>query len=126
MAECIQHQVMTDPDAPSRDDPKWSEFCHWIVTNVKTTSPSVVATANNQDVMTVDFSRATEIVQYMGPAPPEGTGKHRYVLVLFRGGGDDLQGPSERKKWGNEEHRQGVRKWAEKNGLKPVGKIHCR
>lgn len=22
--------VMTDPDAPSREDPKWSEFCHWI------------------------------------------------------------------------------------------------
>lgn len=22
--------VLTDPDAPSRDDPKWSEFCHWI------------------------------------------------------------------------------------------------
>lgn len=21
---------MTDPDAPSRKDPKWSEFCHWI------------------------------------------------------------------------------------------------
>jgi hypothetical protein len=22
--------VLTDPDAPSRDDHKWSEFCHWI------------------------------------------------------------------------------------------------
>jgi phosphatidylethanolamine-binding protein (PEBP) family uncharacterized protein len=22
--------VLTDPDAPSRDDPKWSEVCHWI------------------------------------------------------------------------------------------------
>ena len=22
--------VLTDPDAPSRDDPKWSEMCHWI------------------------------------------------------------------------------------------------
>lgn len=21
--------IMTDPDAPSRTDPKWSEFCHW-------------------------------------------------------------------------------------------------
>lgn len=21
---------MTDPDAPKREDPKWSEFCHWI------------------------------------------------------------------------------------------------
>jgi phosphatidylethanolamine-binding protein (PEBP) family uncharacterized protein len=22
--------VLTDPDAPSRKDPRWSEFCHWI------------------------------------------------------------------------------------------------
>jgi phosphatidylethanolamine-binding protein len=22
--------ALTDPDAPSRDDPKWSEMCHWI------------------------------------------------------------------------------------------------
>jgi phosphatidylethanolamine-binding protein (PEBP) family uncharacterized protein len=22
--------VLTDPDAPSREDPKWGEFCHWI------------------------------------------------------------------------------------------------
>ena len=22
--------VLTDPDAPSRDNPKWSEMCHWI------------------------------------------------------------------------------------------------
>lgn len=26
--------VLTDPDAPSRDDPKNSEFCHWIATNI--------------------------------------------------------------------------------------------
>lgn len=30
-ADCGKYTVvMTDPDAPSRDDPKWSEFCHWI------------------------------------------------------------------------------------------------
>lgn len=22
--------ILTDPDAPSRDNPKWSEMCHWI------------------------------------------------------------------------------------------------
>jgi len=22
--------ILTDPDAPSRKDPKWSEMCHWI------------------------------------------------------------------------------------------------
>jgi phosphatidylethanolamine-binding protein (PEBP) family uncharacterized protein len=24
--------ALTDPDAPSRKDPGWSEMCHWIVT----------------------------------------------------------------------------------------------
>jgi phosphatidylethanolamine-binding protein (PEBP) family uncharacterized protein len=24
--------ALTDPDAPSRKDPEWSEMCHWIVT----------------------------------------------------------------------------------------------
>ena len=24
--------VLTDPDAPSRESPEWSEFCHWIGT----------------------------------------------------------------------------------------------
>ena len=22
--------ILTDPDAPSRNNPKWSEMCHWI------------------------------------------------------------------------------------------------
>jgi hypothetical protein len=25
----------TDPDAPSREDPKWGEWLHWIVTDIK-------------------------------------------------------------------------------------------
>lgn len=24
--------ALTDPDAPSRENPKWSEMCHWIAT----------------------------------------------------------------------------------------------
>jgi len=23
--------ALTDPDAPSKEDPKWGEMCHWIV-----------------------------------------------------------------------------------------------
>src|ERR1700710_1213678 len=30
--------AMTDPDAPSHSDPKWAEFCHWIVTGVPVTA----------------------------------------------------------------------------------------
>ncbi|CAI7993366.1 Phosphatidylethanolamine-binding protein homolog F40A3.3 [Geodia barretti] len=26
--------IMTDPDAPSRSDPKWGEWRHWVVFNI--------------------------------------------------------------------------------------------
>lgn len=33
--------VLTDPDARSRYDPKWSEMCHWILTNITATSNEI-------------------------------------------------------------------------------------
>lgn len=63
-----------------------------------------------------------ELVEYMGPAPPEGTGKHRYLLLLLEGK-EGAKGPSkdDRKKWGNSEQRTGVAKWAKDNSLTPIG-----
>ena len=26
--------IMTDPDAPSREDPKFGEYVHWVVCNI--------------------------------------------------------------------------------------------
>lgn len=115
--------VLTDPDAPSRDDHKWSEFCHWIVTDVKVASPDVVTAAANADTLGVDLSKATQVVEYMGPAPPEKTGKHRYVFLLYKNAGKKLEAPSERKKWGHADSpdRKGVRLWADKYGLELIG-----
>lgn len=65
--------------------------------------------------------KSKQIMEYAGPAPPEDTGKHRYVLVLLQGkDGASPEAPKERKKWGNDEPRTGIRQWAEKNGLEPV------
>lgn len=115
--------VLTDPDAPSRKDAKWSEFCHWIVTDVKLPSLEAITASATAESMSIDFSRSRELVKYMGPAPPEKTGKHRYVFLLYRNpsSGGKLEGPSERKRWGNDEPRTGVRQWAEKFGLELVG-----
>jgi len=105
--------VLTDPDAPSRDDPKWSEFCHWIVTGLEAESATEVS---------VDVSKGKQIVKYNGPATPEKTGKHRYVFLLYKGGKiGEMEGPKERKRWGNEEQRHGVRQWSAKYDLKLVG-----
>lgn len=115
--------VLTDPDAPSRDDPKWSEFCHWIITDVKLPSLEAITASANAESLSVDLSKSHEVVEYMGPAPPEKTGKHRYVFLLFRNpsSGKKLEGPSDRKRWGHDESRKGVRQWADKYGLELVG-----
>ncbi|KAK9890519.1 hypothetical protein WA026_010595 [Henosepilachna vigintioctopunctata] len=62
---------MTDPDAPSRKDPKYREWHHWLVVNI----PS-------QDVKSGET-----LSEYIGAAPPKGTGLHRYVLLVFKQSG---------------------------------------
>ncbi|OZJ05450.1 hypothetical protein BZG36_01648 [Bifiguratus adelaidae] len=79
--------ILTDPDAPSRQDPKWREFRHWVVTNVPSNG---------------DVSKGTTIQDYMGPAPPKGTGPHRYVLLLYRQSGAFTEVPKlseKRQNW---------------------------
>lgn len=111
--------TMTDPDAPSRDDPKWSEFCHWIAIGVPTSSG-------------ISPTFSDEIMGYKPPSPPEKTGKHRYVLLAFAPANGTteklhLSRPSARKHWGydvgndGDKDTKGVREWAAENGLVPVG-----
>jgi len=111
--------AMTDPDAPSRDDPKWSEFCHWIKQDIGYRSPGVAA-ATAQDTSSDD------LMSYRPPTPPEGTGFHRYVFLAFtpQNGTSNslhLSKPKDRKRWGTGQVRHGVRDWAKENGLVPVG-----
>ncbi|KAK2148225.1 hypothetical protein LSH36_508g00002 [Paralvinella palmiformis] len=60
--------IMNDPDAPSRKNPKFGEWHHWLVTNIPGNSVS------SGDVMS----------EYVGAGPPNGTGLHRYVFLLFK------------------------------------------
>jgi hypothetical protein len=69
-----------------------------------------------------------ELVDYKPPAPPEKTGKHRYVAVILvpKNGTTealDLVAPEERKRWGYEGERAGIREFAGVNGLKVVGEF---
>ena len=68
--------VMTDPDAPSRSNPKMGQWRHWLVTGLK--APALTA------LDTGDFgARGTRptTTPYYPPAPPLGTGPHRYGKI---------------------------------------------
>ncbi|KFM57900.1 Phosphatidylethanolamine-binding protein 1, partial [Stegodyphus mimosarum] len=59
---------MTDPDAPSRQNPKYREWHHWLVVNIPET----------------DVSSGTVLSEYVGSGPPKGTGLHRYVFLVYK------------------------------------------
>ena len=119
--------AMSDPDAPSRDDPEWSEICHWIATDIPLSSSSDAGFDMSKDLK--------EIMPYKPPGPPKKTGKHRYVFVALapvNGTTEklNLSKPGDRQHWGYEKERQGLRMWAQEMGLGVVGEcfslIHWR
>lgn len=132
--------ALTDPDAPSRANPKWSEMCHWIATNIplssSSTDPPGLGGASNAgdpgDVQAATQAAAKgpkEIMPYKPPGPPPRTGKHRYVFLAFaaaNGTSEPLNPskPDDRQHWGTGKKGQGVRQWARSNGLVPVGELH--
>jgi phosphatidylethanolamine-binding protein (PEBP) family uncharacterized protein len=119
--------TLTDPDAPSRDDPKWSQMCHWIAANI-------TLSQKTYSILPIDFNieekeevkGVDEVIAYKAPGPPPKTGKHRYVFLVFapRNGTTEvlhLTKPKDRRHWGTGEIRGGVREWSEENGLVAVG-----
>ncbi|KAF6213484.1 hypothetical protein GE061_011204 [Apolygus lucorum] len=59
---------MTDPDAPSRKDPKAREWLHWLVGNIPGKS----------------VKDGQSLAEYVGSVPPKGSGLHRYVLLVYK------------------------------------------
>ncbi|XP_026489055.1 protein D3-like isoform X1 [Vanessa tameamea] len=59
--------AMTDPDAPSRKEPKFREWHHWLVGNIP---------GNN-------VAAGETLSQYVGSGPPPETGLHRYVFLVY-------------------------------------------
>lgn len=59
----------TDPDAPSRENPKFGEWQHWLVVNVPGS----------------DVAAGETLSEYVGSGPPKGTGMCFYLIVFFTG-----------------------------------------
>ncbi|EEC19626.1 phosphatidylethanolamine-binding protein, putative [Ixodes scapularis] len=60
--------VQVNPDAPSRQSPKYREWHHWLVVNI----PGV------------NVPQGEVLSEYVGSGPPKGTGLHRYVFVVYK------------------------------------------
>lgn len=60
--------IMTDPDAPSRQNPKSREWQHWLVVNIPGN----------------DVNKGNVLSEYVGSGPPKGTGLHRYVFLVYK------------------------------------------
>lgn len=123
--------VLTDPDAPSYHDNKWSEFCHWIATGrvVVTPRPPRGQQQGGGDgdggCPQLSLTGLKDVVPYRPPGPPEKTGRHRYVFFAFTPVNAttlplNVTKPGERKRWGTGKPGSGVREWAEENSLAPI------
>lgn len=118
--------ALTDPDAPSRENPEWSQYLHWLVTGV----PLVPLFALSNPALIAEASKnIQELIEWKPPGPPPKTGKHRYVFVALAPANQtteklELSVPTERQHWGYggcKEDRRGLKDWAEENGLVVVG-----
>lgn len=93
--------VLTDPDAPTKGYNR--EFRHWLVGNVPEE----------------DVSKGEVLAEYVGPATPKGTGKHRYVFLVYKQNQGSITFDERRLgTWdGPRRKRFSIKKFAEKYNL---------
>ncbi|KAK1979175.1 phosphatidylethanolamine-binding protein [Colletotrichum cereale] len=102
---------LTDPDAPTPDNPQFAFWRHWVVPGLQPLSGGVVV-AQGKPALT----------EFLGPGPKDDSKPHRYLFLLYR----EPQGLDLKKEdVGGEEFVQ-RRSWkpaefAEKHGLELVG-----
>ncbi|KAJ2989871.1 hypothetical protein NUW58_g3247 [Xylaria curta] len=63
--------ILTDPDAPTPDDPKFAFWRHWVLSGLR---PSGVDAATT----------SSELTAYLGPGPKDDSKPHRYLFLLYR------------------------------------------
>ncbi|KAG7904896.1 hypothetical protein KL905_002931 [Ogataea polymorpha] len=113
--------VLTDPDAPTKGDEKWSEYCHYVVKNIKLNDfdpNKSVDISQIEEQLTTSNLNGEDLIPYMGPAPPPKTGKHRYVFLLYKQKpGVEPEAPADRPCWGTGVPGWGAEEWSQKNEL---------
>ena len=93
--------IKTDPDAPSRNDPKFREWHHWLVVNI----PGK------------EVNKGETLSEYIGSGPPVETGLHRYVYLVFKQPNGTIEDP---------EHGHLTNKSGSKRGTFKVSKFAAK
>ncbi|XP_076308229.1 protein D3-like isoform X2 [Tachypleus tridentatus] len=88
-ADAFYTLCMTDPDAPSRQNSKFREWHHWLIVNI----PGK------------DICKGEVLSEYIGSAPPKGTGLHRYVFVVYKQ--PECLNPTEKRLTNTSGHHRG-------------------
>uniref|UniRef100_A0A8D0KF96 Phosphatidylethanolamine binding protein 4 n=1 Tax=Salvator merianae TaxID=96440 RepID=A0A8D0KF96_SALMN len=65
--------IMVDPDAPSRTNPIYRFWRHWVITDIRVSSKTIFC----------DNLFHQSGLAYRRPTPPSQTGYHRYQFLLF-------------------------------------------
>jgi len=93
---------LTDPDAPSRAEPTFREWHHWLVVNIPGTN----------------ISQGEVLSAYVGSGPPQGTGLHRYIFLAYKQPGKlSCDEPRLTNTSGDHRGKFAIRKFAEKYNL---------
>ncbi|KAI0084595.1 PEBP-like protein [Irpex rosettiformis] len=71
--------VMFDPDVPTRADPQYKTFRHWVITGLQSPADSSAATANS-----AALKIHPSVTPYRPPGPRPASGVHRYTFLLFQ------------------------------------------
>lgn len=91
-----------DPDAPSRAKPAFREWHHWLVGNIPGN----------------DVAKGETLSQYVGSGPPQGTGLHRYVFLIYKQNTKiNFDEPRLTNKSGDNRGKFSIRKFADKYKL---------
>ncbi|KAI1828177.1 phosphatidylethanolamine-binding protein [Xylaria intraflava] len=65
--------ILTDPDAPTPDEPKFAFWRHWVLSGLRPRSVGAAATGP-----------PSELTVYLGPGPKDDSKPHRYLFLLYR------------------------------------------
>jgi phosphatidylethanolamine-binding protein (PEBP) family uncharacterized protein len=63
--------IMIDSDAPSKNNPIYRNWIHWIITK-------------NSNGNTFGNTFGNTLINYMKPLPPQNSREHRYIFILFK------------------------------------------